>query len=51
MGTCGNKQKKERKRYSVKIQTIKKKKNKDKKKIEEIFFEITDTITKKQSKN
>lgn len=50
MGACGTKQKKtneKTKRYSVKIQTIKMKKNKDKNYIGKTNFEIIDTITKK----
>ena len=45
MGTCGSKKANEKKRYSVKIQSVKKRKKKDKNSIEEIYFEIIDTIT------
>ena len=45
MGTCGSKKANEKKRYSIKIQSVKKRKKKDKNSIEEIYFEIIDTIT------
>ena len=45
MGTCGSNKKPTKSKYSVKIKSLRKKKNKRKSKIEDINFEIIDSIT------
>ena len=47
MGTCGSKKTNAKKRYSIKLKSTKKSKNRDKNKYEEINFEIIDTIHNK----
>ena len=45
MGTCGSNRKVSKSKYSVKIKSLRKRKSKRKSKIEDINFEIIDSIT------
>ena len=47
MGTCGSNNKNTKRKYSIKIKSTKRRKGKRKGKVEDINFDIVDTITQK----
>ena len=47
MGTCGSNNKNTKRKYSIKIKSTKRRKGKRKGKVEDINFDIIDTITQK----